>query len=241
MTGTGFSFDKEKLHINVARLKRDKDVFEIVIDPDKAMEYKAGKNVFLNEVLMDEAVFTDARKGLRASEHKLKEIFGTEDVLEVAKIILSKGEVQETSEHRARLQEEKKRKILNIIHRNCADPKTHLPHPLERIEAAMEEAKVKIDHNRTPEEQVEEIIKQLRVIIPIKMESKQIDIIIPSQYGAKCYGVVSNYGKMLKDEWLNDGSWHVIVEMPSGLELEFYDKLNSMTHGSVESKVIATK
>ncbi len=241
MTGSGISFDKEKLHINLARLKKEGETFEVVIDPDKAMDFRSGKNVAIDDVLNDEAIFSDAHKGLRASEHRLREVFGTSEPLEIAKVILTTGDIQETAEHRAKLYEEKKRKILAIIHRNGADPKTHLPHPMERIEAAMDEAKVKIDHRRSAEEQVDEIISRLRPILAIKLESKQIDIIIPGQYGAKCYGAVSSYGRLLKDEWLSDGSWHAVIEMPSGLELEFYDKLNSMTHGSMESKVIATK
>ena len=45
----------------------------------------------------------------------------------------------------------------------------------------------------------------------------------------------------MKDEWQNDGSWICQVEIPGGLEEDFYDKLNSLTHGSVETKVINTR
>ena len=32
-----------------------------------------------------------------------------------------------------------------MIHRNAVDPKTGLPHPPQRIESAMEEAKIHVD------------------------------------------------------------------------------------------------
>ena len=241
MSGSGYSFDREKIHLNVARMKVGKDVFEVVIDPDLALELRSGKSVSMHDVLKDEMVFTEARKGLRASEHKMQEVFGTSEPLEVARTIIMKGEVQETTEHRAKLVDEKKRKIIGIIHRNAVDPRNHIPHPIDRIERAMEEAKVRIDTRRGAEEQVEEVLNQIRPILPIKFETKQIQIRIPSQYGAKCYSVVKGFGKMLKDQWLSDGSWLAVVEIPGGLEPDLYDKLNAITHGNVETEVIGTK
>lgn len=241
MTGSGFSFDREKVHLNVARLKRDKDIFEVVVDPDLALDFRQGKSISIHDVLKDELVFIEARKGLRASEHRMKEVFGTDDPLEVAKVIITKGEVQETAEHRAKVQEEKRKKIVSTIHRFGVDPRTHLPHPLTRIDTALDEAKVKIDPRRSAEEQVDEILKQLRPILPLKLETKQIEIRIPAQYGAKCYSTVKGWSKILRNDWLSDGSWLGVVELPAGMEQDFYDKLNSMTHGSLQSKVIGTK
>ncbi len=241
MTGKGYSFDREKIHLNLARLKKYGEIFEIVINPDLAVEYKSGKNISLNDVLKDEFIFSDARKALKASEHRLKEVFGTDDPIEIAKVILTKGEIQETSEYRAKLVEEKRKKIIDMIHRYGDDPKTHLPHPITRIEAALEEAKVKIDARKSAEEQIDEIIKQLRPILAIKIETKQMKVRITSQYAQKSYPIVKSFGKILKDTWLDDGSWQAVVEIPAGLEIDFYDKLNTMTHGNVETEVIATK
>ena len=35
-----------------------------------------------------------------------------------------------------------------------------------------------------------------------------------------------------KEKWLNNGDLEVNVAVPSGIIMEFYDKLNSITHGS---------
>jgi ribosome maturation protein Sdo1 len=37
---------------------------------------------------------------------------------------------------------------------------------------------------------------------------------------------------------LNDGSLEVIVEVPSGMIMDFYDKLNGVTHGSAITEEI---
>jgi ribosome maturation protein Sdo1 len=46
---------------------------------------------------------------------------------------------------------------------------------------------------------------------------------------------------MLKDykeseDWLANGDLQVIMNIPAGLQLEFYDKLNGITHGAVMSE-----
>lgn len=232
---------KEKVSLNLARLKREGEVFEIVVDPDLALKFKKGNDVQLQDVLKSEEVYDDAKKGLRSSQERLKAIFGTEDVLEIAKKIIQDGEIQLTTEHRARMREEKKKKILSIIHRNGVDPKSHLPHPMTRLENAFDEAKVQIDESRSAEEQVQDIIKALRSILPIRFEIKEVAVRLSAEHAPKLYGTVKKFGKLLSEEWQSDGSWLCVIEVPAGLEVEFYDKLNSETQGSVETKVLKTR
>jgi ribosome maturation protein SDO1 len=52
----------------------------------------------------------------------------------------------------------------------------------------------------------------------------------------KAYGLLNQYQE--KEKWLDDGSLESIVAVPSGMIMEFYDKLNSMTHGSVLTEEI---
>ena len=54
----------------------------------------------ISEILQSHDVFSDAKKGFHASESKLQEVFGTNDQLEVAKIILKEGEIQFNQEYR---------------------------------------------------------------------------------------------------------------------------------------------
>jgi len=36
---------------------------------------------------------------------------------------------------------------------------------------------------------------------------------------------------------MNDGSWHAVVEIPAGLQNEFFDELNKETHGNIHTKI----
>lgn len=225
----------------IARLKTNNQNFEILVDCNMAIAVKEGKSVNMKDVLAAIKIFSDAKKGLEASENTMKQIFQTADPEEVAKIIIQKGEIQLTAEYRTSLKEQKRKQIINMLHANGVDPKTHLPHPPQRIENALEEAKFHFDEFKSVQEQVQEALKKLRPILPIKFETKEIAIKIPSEFAAKSYQILKSFGTKLKEEWLSDGSLATVLEIPGGLENDFYDKLNSLTHGNVETKVLKIK
>lgn len=225
----------------IAKLKTHGQNFEILVDCDAAIALKGGKPIDIKTVLAVQKVFSDAKKGLEASENSMKQIFRTADPLEVSKIIIKKGDIPLTTEYKEKLREEKKKQIINIIHRNAVDPKTHLPHPPQRIENALAEAKVYVDEFQDVQRQVQEVLKKIRLILPIKFEIKEIAVKIPADYAAKSYPVVNKFGKILRDEWQRDGSWVAVIEMPGGLEEDFHNNLNSLCRGNVETKLLKTK
>ena len=225
----------------IARLKAQGQSFEILVDCSNALALREGKSMDMHDVLAAMKIFSDAKKGMDASENAMRQIFGTSDVEEVAKLIIQKGEIHLTQEYREKLREDKKRQIISIIHRNGVDPKTHMPHPPQRIENAFEEAKFHVDEFEPVQKQVQEALKILRPILPIKFEVKEIAIKIPPDFAPKCYAIVKSFGTILREEWQSSGSWVAVVEMPGGMESDFYDKLNKICHGNVESKVLKTR
>ncbi len=222
----------------VARFKRDGKVFEILVDCEKALEFRKGKNVSLYDILASDIIYKDNRKGERVKESDLMAVFETTDVNEVVKVILKEGEIQVSKEIRDQGREEKVKKIINLIHRNCVDSKTGLPHPPQRIQSAMEEAKVRVDENKSAEEQIDSVVDKLRVIIPIKFETKRIELVIPAKYSGASFRVLKNYGKMLRNEWRNDGSLDAVIEIPAGIIDEFFSEINNVCHGEVSSKIL---
>ena len=180
-------------------------------------------------------VFKDGRKGETQSDEALKKAFGTTSFDSVAKEILIKGEISLTTEQKRKMLEDKRNKIITYISRNYINPQNGAPHPPKRVELAMEEAKVTIDPNRSAEAQIEDIIKKLRVIIPLRYEVIQIAIKVPPEYAGRVYGVLQEYS-IKREEWLSDGSLVVMLEIAPGLESLLYDKINGMTHGNVQTK-----
>ena len=223
-----------------AHIKKEGKHFEILVDCDLAMKFKHGQAVSIRDVVVTNDVFCDVKKGDKASESDLKKFFKTSDPMEVSKIIVKDGEVSLTAEYRERLRKEKRLQIINIIHRNGVDPQTGIPHPLTRIENAMEQAKVRIDEFKPADQQIEQILSAIKSIIPIKFETREYAVKIPAQFAAKSFGILKQY-KLLREEWQNDGSLIALVELPAGISEEFEGKLNSATAGDVEFKIVNKK
>ncbi|MBN1538990.1 MAG: ribosome assembly factor SBDS [Candidatus Thermoplasmatota archaeon] len=223
----------------IARLDRYGERFEIFVSPELASKFReAEERPELSEILAVEEVFKDAHKGDRASSEQLMEAFGTADVMKVAVIILEKGEIQLTTEQRKRMQEEKRKQIISLISRNCINPVNKTPHPPQRIELAMEEVKVNIDPFRSAESQMNDIIKELRPILPIRVETAQIAVKTEAAHYGKLVGEIRSFGKVIREEWTKGGEWVCIVEIPAGLQIDFFDMLNSRTHGEVQTRLL---
>ncbi|MEK6983581.1 MAG: ribosome assembly factor SBDS [Nanoarchaeota archaeon] len=228
-------------HAIIARIKIQGNSFEILADCNNAVALREGRNIDMRDILAAMKIFSDAKKGLEASETAMKQIFGTSEVDEVARTIIQKGELQLTQEYREKLREEKRKQIIAIIHRNGVDPKTHIPHPPQRIENAFDEAKFHVDEFRPVHEQVQEALKKLRTILPIKFEAKEIALKIAPEYAPKCYSIIRSFATILREEWQTSGYWVAVVELPGGMENDLYDKLNKICHGNLESKVLKIK
>jgi ribosome maturation protein SDO1 len=222
----------------IARLEYYGEHFEILVDPDMAADFKRGEAIEVQEILAVEEVFKDANKGDKASEEAMMKAFNTTDILDAAAIIIRKGHVQLTAQQRKEMTEEKRKKIVATITREAINPQTKLPHPARRIEIAMEEAKIHIDPFKSVDEQVNTVLKAIRIKIPIRFERVQVAIKIPGDFSGKVYNVIPEFGKTRKEEWQQDGSWVAIVEIPGGMQDNFYRKLNELTHGQVETKLL---
>jgi ribosome maturation protein SDO1 len=222
----------------VARLTKDNEHFEVLVKPQKALDYRNGKIAGITEVLAAETIFSDANKGTRVAEEQLRKAFGTTDALKIADVILKKGTLQLTTEQRRKMVEDKRKQIIDFISRQAVDPKTNLPHPPMRIENAMEQIHYPIDPYKPVEEQAKDIVKLLRPILPLKIEQISVGVRIPAEYSARAYGAVKAFGTIKREEWRADGSWYGIVEMPAGSYASFLNKLGEATKGSGEAKIV---
>ena len=222
----------------VARLETHGETFEILLDPAVTDLLKSGKEIDLAEYMAVEDVFNNAGKGTRPPEEKIREAFGTSDVMEIARRIIEKGEVQITAEQRKEMQAAKKRQVVTYIAANAINPQTRLPHPPLRIELALDEAKFRADPFKPVEKQVEEAMKLLKPVLPIRFEKTRVAIRLKGDAYGKCYDDMIHMGVVEKEEWQADGSWIGIMEIPAGLIDELRNKLNSRTKGAAEVKTL---
>jgi len=221
----------------IARITRMGMNFEILVDPDKALEFKKGKEIDIDIILAVKDIFKDSRKGERHSSEDLQKAFRTTNLWEVAKIILKEGELQFTTEQRRRFIEEKKKEIANIIAKQGMDPKTKLPHPVQRILNAMEEAHVTIDPFKPAKEQVKYVLDKIQTILPISLERIEVAIRVPIEYAGKANAIVREITDVKKEEWTST-AWIALIEIPAGMQADIYEKLNKLTSGKVDVKIV---
>ena len=217
-----------------ARMKVKGKSYEISVDLDEALKVRNGQGN-ISSALQTQEIYHDIKKGTRVAKEDLQEAFGTTDVYEIAKQIIQKGEVQKTQEYRDEEKEKKIKQVVQLILKNATDQHGR-PYTEDRIKTAIHEIHFNFD-NRPAERQMPDVISKLKEIIPIKIETKRIKLTIPAQYTGHTYGIIQEYKE--SEDWLSNGNLVVILNIPAGLLMEFYDKLNSITHGSIQSEEIS--
>ncbi len=222
----------------IARAKKFGNTFEILVDPEKAREYKRNPaSVAIEDVVAAMEVYSDSGKGKRANESDLKQAFEATDFPTVLSKILQHGEIQLTTEQKRQMAEQRKKQVITLIAKSAVDPRTHAPHPRDRIERLIDENKIRIDAMQSAQEQVNDVLKELKKIIPISMEHVKVEIKLNAQDAARLYGVLKEYG-LAREQWNSDGSLQGFVEMAAGVQSEFYDRVNKRATGFVDTKVV---
>ncbi len=224
--------------VTVVRFSFEGEKFEILVKPDPALDYKLGKKKDVSAVLVSDEIYTDSGKGTKPGNEKLLKAFKTEDLTEIAQIILQKGDLNLTTDQRRKMIEEKRKQVVEFIAKTYVDPKSHLPHPPIRVEQAMKDARVSVEPQKSVDEQVQDIVEKLRSIIALKSENLQLEIIIPAQFASQSYSVLKSVGSLKSEEWQNNGSLKAILEIPAGARPNVIDRLGSITKGSASVEVI---
>ena len=213
--------------------------FELYVDPDAAYAYLDRQKPDLKNILVSDEIYADAKKAEKAKPADIEKAFGTQDIMKVLELILRNGEVQLTTEQKRKKVEEKRKQIIAILLREAIDPRTKTPHTQLRIENAMDQVRLNIEPFKDAREQLEDVVKLLRPLLPMKFEKIKIAVKVPAAFAHKCYGMLKNYG-LEKEEWTKTGDLVVVVEIFGGLQGEFYDKLNKLTSGQIETKVLSS-
>lgn len=221
----------------VIRHKTHGENYEIFVDADRALDYKSGEDIKLSEILASDTVFKDASAAEKASEEHLLKLYGASDMQQVLKAILVKGQLHLTTEQKRRMHDERFKQVASIIAQNAINPQTGSPHPLNRIEAAMQQAKVEIVMHKSAKEQVDKVLKKLKPILPIKFERLRIALHIPANHAGKLYHLISEIAQLVKEDWKGQDQY-LLVEIPAGMQDELFTRINGATHGEVEAKVV---
>jgi ribosome maturation protein SDO1 len=223
-----------------ARLESHGERFEVLVDPDAALEIKRAEfEGDLEDVIAAEDVFEDASSGDRPAESALEEVFDSTDPLEIIPEVITQGDIQITAEQRREMQEQKRKQLINRIARNAVNPQMDdAPHPPDRIESALEETDFRIDPMEPVESQVDEALEKLRPVIPIRFDTVTVAVQLPPEYAGSGQAKIRQFGELEREEWQADGSWIGVIEFPAGLQNDFYERVNEVSSGAAETQII---
>ena len=203
---------------------------------DEALKVREGKGNISSAVVTN-SIFYNIKSGEVASSSDLLKIFGTEDFFVICEKIIKSGEIEVPSEYLKKETEQKYKQVVDFLSKNAADQNGR-PYTPDRIINALKEAKVQIK-DKPIDSQIADILSSIQKILPIKLEMKKIIVNIPAQHTGKAYGVISNYKE--REEWLSNGDLKADLSIPAGMIMDFYDKLNSVTHGSAFAEEVKEK
>jgi ribosome maturation protein SDO1 len=85
---------------------------------------------------------------------------------------------------------------------------------------------------------VEETMKALRPLIPIRFEEVRVAVRIPPDHAARAYGEIDRAAHIEQQEWQKDGSLVIVIEIPAGMQDQLYGELNSFSKGNVETRIL---
>ena len=173
----------QKLLTNVAvvRMKKCGKRFEIACYKNKVLNWRNKTEKNIDEVLQTQNIFVNVGKGQLAKRDDLLEVFGTEDQLEICKLILEKGDLQVSDKERQTTSESSFKEVANLIANMCVNPETQRPYSLETIEKALHDAHFSLKANRSAKQQALEMIPKLREQVKIDRAKMRIRVSVPAK------------------------------------------------------------
>eukprot|EP00211_Chloroparvula_japonica_P016761 CAMPEP_0119118982 /NCGR_PEP_ID=MMETSP1310-20130426/680_1 /TAXON_ID=464262 /ORGANISM="Genus nov. species nov., Strain RCC2339" /LENGTH=270 /DNA_ID=CAMNT_0007108391 /DNA_START=81 /DNA_END=893 /DNA_ORIENTATION=+ len=224
----------------IVRLKKGKTNFEIMAAPGSVQKFRKNE-VSIKDVLVMDLIFTNQSKGDKASDDQLERAFETADVKEVAKTICMKGDLQLTAAERQAKVDKKKSEIVGRIHKFYVDPKTNLPHPVARIEAAMEDCKFRVDPEASTDKQVQDLVHKMVSVIPLKKSEMEARLVLSHAHMAAAQGsVVGRYLNVKQEKYDATGCSMRVTLLPGDYDA-VVKQLGKITNGDYTFEILGSE
>lgn len=208
----------------VARWEHGGKRYEVLLNPDLVEAFRNDPDsVNLDDLMAVEDVFHDARQGERPAVDDVVSTFGTEDMGPITKTILQRGSIQLTTAQRKARVEAMRQRIIHRIHSEAVDPRSKSPHPRSRLELALEESRFSVDPFKRLEVQVKEAIAVLKPLIPLSFERINLAFKVSGAAYGRAHQLLR--GDLRKEEWLGDGSWVGVVDVPAARKADLIGEI----------------
>ncbi|XP_052866613.1 ribosome maturation protein SBDS [Anopheles cruzii] len=168
-------------NVAVVRMKKSGKRFEVACYKNKVLSWRNGTEKDLDEVLQTVAVFNNVSKGEVAKKEELQKAFGTDNVTEICKEILTKGELQVSEKERQDQLESMFKEIATNVADKCVNPETKRPYPVSIIEKSMKDIHYSIKPHRNAKQQALDVIRLLKESIPLERAKMRLKLTLPAK------------------------------------------------------------
>lgn len=194
----------------------------------------------LDEVLQTNTVFVNVSKGQVAKKDDLSVAFGTEDLTEICKQILAKGELQVSDKERQSQLEQMFRDIATIVAEKCVNPETKRPYTVSLIERAMKDIHYSVKANKSTKQQALEVIKQLKESIQIQRAHMRLRFVLPAKDGKRLKEKFKTLIKVVESEDFDD-QLEMVCLIDPGCFREIDELIRCETKGKGTLEVLSLK
>lgn len=118
------------------------------------------------------------------------------------------------------------------------DPKTKTPHPVVRIENALDQLKIKIDPDQPLERLLADVTKRLPDVLTIKRQDMDALLSVPHAHMGAVGGLLSRYCQVKSERYTSQGCEMQIALVPGDYE-PLIAELNRVTKGEFQLEVDA--
>lgn len=122
--------------------------------------------------------------------------------------------------------------VIGYIHKTYVDA-NNLPHPITRIESAINGSKIRLDLCEHIEKQATDIVKSLLGTLVFRKNTVEYTVAIGHSYARKASSIIYQYCEVNKEDWGANGCVWTF-----GIGASEFDKfmlaLNKITHGDYQ-------
>lgn len=196
----------------LVRLKKGKKTYEVIVQEGMVQKFRDGAVKQLDEVVATPVVFLNASKGTKASAEQLKDAFDTDDVDAVLRVVLQKGEAQESAGERKEKLDAKRQEILTCIQKNYVSPDGR-PLPLARIENALEQIKPRIDVDVDAQRQVTAMYAKLSGVMPMKKGASGLEgtVSVPTKLAGSVSSTIRKHATVHRETYGSQAKFDIEI------------------------------
>ncbi|XP_061733499.1 ribosome maturation protein SBDS [Nerophis ophidion] len=227
-------------NVAVVRIKKGGKRFEIACYKNKVVSWRSGAEKDLDEVLQTNSVFVNVSKGQVAKKEDLCKAFGTDDLTDICKQILAKGELQVSDKERQSQLETMFRDIATIVAEKCVNPETKRPYTVNLIERAMKDNHYSVKTTKSTKQQALEVIKQLKETMEIQRAHMKLRLKMPSKDAKKLKEKLKPFLQVVESEDF-DEELEMVCLVDPGCFREIDELIRCETKGRGSLEVLCLK